>query len=81
MSNEITTNDNTEPTIEVVTEIPTDTESAKLNLTFAKLNVQWVINKSKTDKTTNYFDRIQFAKFKLEEASGQKVKLNIKRGR
>jgi len=50
-------------------------ESHQINLTMAKLNLQWWINKKKTDPKTDYSCRIQFARFKLESVSGQKVKL------
>jgi hypothetical protein len=44
-------------------------------LTMAKLNLQWWINKDKNDPDMDYSQRIQFARFKLERISGQKVKL------
>ena len=49
------------------------------SLTYAKINLQWIMNKAKVNTDVEYFDRIQFAKFKLERACGKKVKINIQR--
>lgn len=60
-------------------EEPKGSELETIGLTLSKLNLQWIINKAKNNPKIDYFDRIQFAKFALEETSGQKVKLNIRR--
>lgn len=54
-----------------------DLEDTKL--TFSKLNLQWWMNKMKSDTETDYFDKVQFKRFNLERLSGSKVKLNIRR--
>ena len=49
------------------------------DLTLLKCNLQWLINKQKNDSEKDYMEEIIFAKLKLEDASGHKVKINFKR--
>lgn len=56
------------------TEIDQD-EFQKINLTFAKLNLQWWINKQKSNSESDYAARIQFMKHRLERISGKNIKI------
>lgn len=54
-------------------------ETEKIRLTMAKLQLQWMINKQKSDPDLDYSARINFARFNLENVSGKKVKINTRR--
>ena len=52
-----------------------EADNSEIRLTMAKLNLQWWINKNKNEPDVDYSQRVHFARFELERATGQKVKL------
>ena len=50
-------------------------ESEKINLTFARLNLQWWLNRNKNDKNKDHSIQVQFMKHRLERISGKRVKI------